>query len=356
MQWVVGLVVAVGIAVSVAVDRWRDPVGSVGTIGQVVVKQSDSAGFDSAKLDSSVPTVISPSTETPEFHAVSLPALQQYALNGHDFRLGDVQPSSGSYTRYHLTYESDDLTISGVMNVPVGDGPFPVLFLNHGYIDPAVYTNGRGLKREQDYFARRGFAVLHSDYRCHAQSDCDGSDEFTLRLGYVRDVLNAIEAVRVSGDQLFDLKRFGMFGHSMGGGIALNAMVAKPDIVDAYILYAPVSSDLRDNFDRWTTRRPAEAKKISELYGSPEESPTFWDQLSPRTYFSQVTGSIMVHHGTADDSVPIAWSDETVEALKQAGRDVTYHVYPGQPHEFGGGWTSMMDRSVDFFRQQLSDS
>jgi hypothetical protein len=28
------------------------------------------------------------------------------------------------------------------------------VILNHGYIDPAIYTNGRGLKREQDYLAR----------------------------------------------------------------------------------------------------------------------------------------------------------------------------------------------------------
>ncbi|GAA3803846.1 hypothetical protein GCM10023083_43720 [Streptomyces phyllanthi] len=34
--------------------------------------------------------------------------------------------------------------------------------LAHGYVDPAVYTTGRGPAREQP--ARNGYAVLHTDY------------------------------------------------------------------------------------------------------------------------------------------------------------------------------------------------
>ena len=43
--------------------------------------------------------------------------------------------------------------------------------LNHGYIEPSVYVTGQGLMREQDYLARAGFVVLHTDYRGHAGSD-----------------------------------------------------------------------------------------------------------------------------------------------------------------------------------------
>jgi uncharacterized protein len=61
------------------------------------------------------------------------------------------------------------------MNIPIRKGKYPLVILNHGYIDPAVYTLGRGLKREQDFLARNGFAVLHTDYRNHAFSDDDAS-------------------------------------------------------------------------------------------------------------------------------------------------------------------------------------
>ena len=45
------------------------------------------------------------------------------------------------------------------------------MVLNHGYIEPSVYVTGQGLMREQDYLARAGFVVLHTDYRGYADSD-----------------------------------------------------------------------------------------------------------------------------------------------------------------------------------------
>ena len=68
--------------------------------------------------------------------------------------------------------------------------------------------------------------------------------------------------------------------------------------------------------------------------GTPEESPETWALTSPRTYFDRVTDPILIHHGTADESCPIEWSRETVAALKQAGKKVTYYVYEGQRHTF----------------------
>lgn len=289
-------------------------------------------------------------------HPVSIPGLIAYEPTGRDLRIGRVLDDTATYTRYFITYRSDDLTVSGILNIPKGDGPWPVLFLNHGYIDPAVYTNGRGLKREQDYFARQGFAVLHSDYRCHADSACDNSDRFALRLGYVKDVINAVAAVQASTEPRLSKTRFGMLGHSMGGGVTLNIMVAKPELIRAHVLYAPVSGDLRDNFERWTTSRPEEAQRIIELYGRPEANPDFWNDLSPHRFFDRVTRPVMVFHGTADASVPIAWSDRTVEQLRTAQKEVDYVVYDGQPHEFTTPWGDFMRRSTDFFRRELAPS
>jgi hypothetical protein len=46
--------------------------------------------------------------------------------------------------------------------------------------------------REQDYLAQRGYVVLHTDYRNHAQSSDDPRSELDLRLGYSEDVINAV--------------------------------------------------------------------------------------------------------------------------------------------------------------------
>ncbi len=285
---------------------------------------------------------------------VSLQALQQKEYDGRDLRVGPVQATTDAYTRSYITYKSGDLTISGIMNVPHGAGPFPVLFLNHGYIDPAVYTNGRGLKREQDYLARQGFVVIHSDYRNHAQSDKEENPELRLRFGYVEDVINAIMAVKNSDLPYFDKHRLGMLGHSMGGGIALNIMVVKPDLVDAVVLFAPVSSDTRDNFNKWTRSRAETAEAILAKHGTFEENPSFWDNVSAQTYFHLVQTPVLIHHGTADESCPLEWSQATHDKLVAAGKNSTLHIYRDEPHEFIDDWPLVMQRTAQFFYDHLN--
>ena len=56
-----------------------------------------------------------------------------------------------SYTRREVSYRSAGLTVTGVLHVPDGRGPFPAIVLAHGYIEPSVYVTGQGLAREQDY-------------------------------------------------------------------------------------------------------------------------------------------------------------------------------------------------------------
>ncbi len=289
-----------------------------------------------------------------DYHAVSLPALAKKEFDGQDFKVGQVLAETASYTRYYITYMSGDLKISGIMNVPKGQGPFPVLFLNHGHIDTSVYTNGRGLKREQDYLAQRGYVVIHSDYRNHAQSDKDPNADLQFRLGYVEDVINAVYAVQNSDLSYFNKEKIGMLGHSMGGGVTENILVAKPDLVDAAVLFAPVSTNNVLNFERWTTRRPELAEQVVATYGSPESNPDFWHDISAINFLDRVQTPIMLHHGTADDSVPIEWSDQLNEKMNKIHNDeFIYHVYQGQPHEFTTSWGLVMQRTVDFFDQYL---
>lgn len=288
-------------------------------------------------------------------HPVSLPALMEKKYDGRDLKLGLVLADNETYTRYYITYKSGELTISGIMNIPKGAGPFPLLVLAHGYIDPAVYTNGRGLKREQDYLARHGFAVIHPDYRNHADSDDELDPELTMRLGYTEDVINAILAVRTAKLPAVNAENVGMLGHSMGGGVAQNVMVVRPDLVKAFVLFAPVSRNVEENFKRWTERRPKTADRIVELYGSFEANPVFWNNLSPKNFFEHIAAPVLIHHGTADDSVPVEWSERLHAELQTAEKNSTLYVYPGEPHEFAGAWTEVMQKTLGFFALQLEN-
>jgi cephalosporin-C deacetylase-like acetyl esterase len=129
-----------------------------------------------------------------------LPDYLRHELTGTGLEFVKVLDENSAYTRYQISYLSDGLKISGIMNIPKGDGKYPLVILNHGHIDTDIYTLGRGLKREQDYLARAGFAVVHTDYRNHAFSDKDLSiiEEKTPNRSrkYGSDSMNAIIAVR----------------------------------------------------------------------------------------------------------------------------------------------------------------
>jgi dipeptidyl aminopeptidase/acylaminoacyl peptidase len=304
---------------------------------------------------SSNPRVIE--TEVAAAHPVSLQALSDKTFDGRDLVLGRVLDDNAFYTRYYITYRSGELMISGIMNIPktaVPEGGFPVLFLNHGYIDPAVYTNGRGLRREQDYLAKQGFVVVHSDYRNHAQSDKDPDSEYNFRLGYTEDVINAVLAVQNSDLKNINRTKIGMLGHSMGGGVTQNILAVKPELVRAAVLYAPVSGRAGDSFERWTKSRPEIASEIEQRFGSPTSSPEFWQNLSAETYFEKYLAPVVYFHGTRDQDVPFDWSVRSVEALKALNKPAELVEYTGQPHEFTSpAWERFMEHSSEFFRTNL---
>jgi len=270
--------------------------------------------------------------------------------DGRDLRLGRVLARTDAYTRYFVTYASGKLTISGILNVPRTPGRHPALVLGHGYIDPAIYTNGRGLMREQDYLARRGYVVLHTDYRNHAQSSKDPQSEVNVRLGYTEDVINAVLALKAS--PYVDPQRVGLFGRSMGGGITYNVLVAQPGLVKAAVVYAAVSSNAVDNYNRWTRPEPELAATINRAHGAPATNPTFWRNLSAVNFFDRVTEPVLIQQGLADSTCPPIWAQQTLNALKKAGKNATLYTYPGEEHAFAGAWPTSMARTVAFLKQQ----
>ncbi len=289
----------------------------------------------------------------PVLDRVSLAALMRTDFGSARIATRRLVLTNDAYTRHEVTYDSGGLTVSGVLLRPRGKGPFPAVVLNHGYIDPAVYRTGQGLSREQDHLARAGFVVLHTDYRGHAGSDPASRRSRFSRLGYTRDAINAVEAVKAEG--YVDPDRVAMLGRSMGGAVTMNALVVRPGLVRAAVLFAPVSSDFLDNFNRWTVaERPEQAAATYRRHGTPEQAPGFYRGLSARTFFDRVSEPVLIHHGTADDSCPVAWSRTTQRLLQRAGVDSRLEIYRGEQHAFGPQWPLSMERTVRFLRRELS--
>ena len=311
-----------------------------------------------------------PRTTTPEPEpapAVSVPGLAEQRHLGDRLRLGTVRERTAAYTSYDVTYRSrsttgpkqgglESYTISGVLNVPTGRGPFPAVVLAHGYIDPAFYVRGQGMTRERGYLATRGYIALHVDYRTHAESDDDPNSQTRMRLGYSADVINAVKALRRSQVVPVDDDRMALFGRSMGGGVILKALVAEPGLVQAAAPWASVSSLEAQNYRQFMADDPADADVRNELirrHGTPAQNPQFWRQNSSRPYFDQITEPVLMVHGTFDDTCPPPWARATQRALVAAGVNSQLEWYD-DGHAFGPQFNAAMNRTVQFFNRQLS--
>lgn len=283
---------------------------------------------------------------------VSLPTLMREDLDGGPITRVRRQAVTDAYERWEVTYPAGDTTVSGILLRPRGRGPFPAVVLNHGYIEPSVYVTGQGLAREQDYLARAGYVVLHTDYRGHAASDPAGELERESRLGYTRDTLHAVASVKRL--PAVDPDRVAMLGRSMGGGVTLNALVAQPGAVRAAVLYASVSSAFTENLDQFTIpNRPEAAQRLADRFGSRREDPAFYRGLSSRTFFDRITEPVLVHHGTADDTCPVRWARRTHRLLRAADVDSTLRLYAGEQHAFVPQWELSMERTVRFLRRRM---
>ncbi|HEY1133634.1 MAG TPA: prolyl oligopeptidase family serine peptidase [Nocardioides sp.] len=271
-------------------------------------------------------------------------------FTGGDLQLGAVRESTGSFTSYDASYRSEGLLITGVLNVPAGEGPFPAVVLAHGYIDPAVYVSGQGMTRERGRLAEAGYVAFHVDYRDHAGSDPDPGGEETQRFGYAVDVVNAVTALRATEAVPVDDERVSLFGRSMGGGAVLEALEMAPGHADAAVLYASVASDTAENLRQFGGGGGFWDDVVARV-GTPEENPEFYAAASSGPHVDRVTEPVLIVHGTADDTCPPAWAEETHRLLRAAGKEVRLDWYEGEGHAFGPQFDASIDSIVTFLDQ-----
>ncbi len=293
-----------------------------------------------------------PPTPTPDAYA----AIDVEGLRRRDYGSGRIETvrvleEQAAFTRYLIRYPSDGIPITGVMNVPKGEGPFPVVIVNHGFIQPSSYqTTSAYTLPLADALARNGYLTLHPDYRNYGGS---GQGPNPFRIGYAIDVLNLVQLAKTLPNARPD--RIGMLGHSMGGGITSRVLVATPD-VKAAVLYGAMSADEVENYNHrramgWL-RNEASFGDVVPL--TPQDRPDVYERLSPMSHLAYVTAPISIHHGELDNDVPVQFSRRLAQALRDNGKSVELFTYPGQPHWLNGAANPLfLQRVVAFFDRTL---
>jgi len=283
--------------------------------------------------------------------AYTIPGLREREYPGGTIQVRAVLTTTEVFTRYYIDYPSDGLTITGIMQVPPGEGPFPVIILNHGYIAASLYWSGADTWRAAEYLNSRGYLTLAPDFRGWGQSDAARNYFWT---GQLIDTLNAIGSL--SSVAHADPQRVGMWGHSMGGGPTADA-IAVDRRVKAAVIYAPTNADKAAS-QRWR-RTPSVSLAYSDLkleqaYREAALDYNFLKRVSPINYFEFVTAPVQIHSGTADTMCSPEWAKAIYQALRAAGKKASYFSYPGEGHAFDGeGWQVFMGRVGDFFDEHV---
>ncbi|HZD57603.1 MAG TPA: alpha/beta fold hydrolase [Anaerolineales bacterium] len=293
-------------------------------------------------------------TPTPDPYAdLTIDYLANRDYGGGELQILETLQQTSLYTRYLVTYPSEGLTIYGFMDVPAGEGNFPVVIAIHGYIDPAVYQTLDYTTGNADAIARAGYLVIHPNLRGYPPSD-DGPNLF--RVGMAIDVLNLIAIVKEQAGtpgalQKADAQFLGLWGHSMGGGIATRVITVSGD-VDAAVLYGAMSGDEKRNFEAIYGWSDGE-RGIEEL-NVPDQALA---RISPVYYLDRIRAAVSIHHGGSDELVPFGWSQEMCERLQALGASVECFTYRGQPHTLYGAAEELLNRRVvEFFDRYLKGS
>ena len=327
----------------------------------------------------SVPPTLTPSptpipTTEEWLFPFTIEGLQKHKYQSGEIKVGDKLNETDVYTSYLITYPSDGLTISGVMQVPKeGKEPFPVIVMNHGFFSRTVYHSGDGTDRAAEFLNRYGYLTLSSDYRSWGDSDIGYSLFYS---GLVIDIINLMNAIPSLPQA--DPERIGMWGHSMGGGATIKVLtvdpIQHPERIKAAVLYSTVSADDADIIDRWGPGCIGDIASGERVYGcnssdvlpldlpsgliqaykDAAKAPELLRQVVAIHYLDDVTAPVEINYGTADGKVysgtPPEWSQKAYQAFIDAGVQAELFAYEGEGHSFlADQWYAFMERSAHFF-------
>jgi dipeptidyl aminopeptidase/acylaminoacyl peptidase len=297
---------------------------------------------------------------------LSIQAMRSQKYPGSQLTIEQTLSPGSNYHRYLASYQSDGLKIYGLLTVPTDNQPqsgWPAIIFNHGYIPPEQYRTTQRYVAYVDAFAKNGYLVFKPDYRGHGSSEGQPQGAY-YSPAYATDVLNALATVKNYPDA--DPQSIGIWGHSMGGNLALRALVISPDI-QAAVIWSGVVGTYQQLMTQWHRTRPwhpsdreiashvgSIRQNLVENYGTPTDNPEFWQSIDPRFFLSDISAPVQLHQGLADEEVPPLFSQSLYQDLTALGKPVEYYTYPGADHNLSSpAFQLAMQRSLNFFNQYL---
>ncbi len=320
---------------------------------------SGAAGFfvrDVINLSSSQ-GLISPLSPTPTpkpkpLLAYRFATLESYQPVPSDIVIFRETATESAYSTYSASYKTSGKTMSMQIMVPTSatpSGGFPIILMNRGFVDSAIYQPGIGTKNAAKVFAGHGFVTIAPDFLGYGTSDAPPEDSMAARLEKPSQLLDLI----ASFDSLSFVNpiNYGLWGHSNGGQIALSLLEITGKPIPT-VLWAPVSKPFPYSLLYYTDEYDDGGKVMRQTIARFEEDYDVFD-YSLDKFVDRIKGPLEIHQGTADEEVPVFWSSEFVKTLKTQKTPVTYFTYSGADHNLQPDWQTVVDRSLAFYQKFL---
>ena len=227
---------------------------------------------------------------------------------------------------------------------PTSNSAAVPLVLMH-YSGPASQRVLNRWRKKFEYaLVEAGYAVLIVDPR---GSDCKGTEwrnETYLSLGQkeAEDLIAAANWAAKRDD--IDGDRMAIMGWSYGGYQTLFTMSQKNHPFKAGVAIAPVTD--------WKLYDSAYTERYMRR---PQVNPRGYEEASLLPRAKDLTGKVLIIHGTADDNVHAQHTWQYIDALVQADKQFEMQLYTDENHHLrkGNTATHMHNRILNFLKINL---
>lgn len=243
--------------------------------------------------------------------------------------------------------EPEMMQINGLeamlLRSPVTGNPSPLILMH--YSGPASQrVLNRWRKRFEYALVELGYAVLIVDTR---GGDCKGRawrNETYMSLGQkeAEDLIMAANEMAKRDD--IDGEHMAIMGWSYGGYQTLYTMSQKNHPFKCGVAIAPVTD--------WKLYDSAYTERYMRR---PQVNPRGYEEASLLNKAADLTGNVLIIHGTGDDNVHVQHTMQYIDALVKADKQFEMQLYPDDNHFLrkGNNATHMHNRILNFLQNNL---
>ena len=229
----------------------------------------------------------------------------------------------------------DGVDLNGIMVKPAdfdANKKYPVILFQYSgpgsqQVLDSWYAGNCSAALLERYMAQEGFISVIVDGRGTGGRGAEFEKQTYMKLGQLESHDQVETAIYLSKLPWVDAKHIGIWGWSFGGFNTLMSMSEGRPVFYAGVAVAPPTS--------W---RYYDTVYTERFMRTPKENQEGYD-CSPITRAKNLSGSLLIIHGLADDNVHFRNVAEYTEALVHADKDFRQLTYTNRNHSIYGGNT-----------------